>query len=80
MSTVYDRYLTGAAWWLNVCPDLSAYRWIVPCGLEDTPVTSLEELLGAHCPGLEDVAGVLIEEFLAGFGFRLVPEGLPPVS
>jgi len=58
---------------LNVCPDLTAYRWIVPCGLVDTPVTSLEEILGDATPELERVAEVLIEEFLTTFGFQLEP-------
>jgi len=40
------RWVTmhGAA--LNVCPDLSAFSLIVPCGLQNVAVTSLEQVLG----------------------------------
>ena len=30
----------------NVCPDLDHFRWIVPCGLTDRKVTSVEKELG----------------------------------
>jgi lipoyl(octanoyl) transferase len=41
------RWVTmhGAAF--NVNTDLSHFKWIVPCGLSDRGVTSLEKLLGA---------------------------------
>ena len=40
------RWVTmhGAA--LNVCPDLTAFDFIVPCGLQNVAVTSLEQILG----------------------------------
>lgn len=40
------RWVTmhGAA--LNVCPDLAAFSLIVPCGLQNVAVTSLEQVLG----------------------------------
>lgn len=40
------RWVTmhGAA--LNVCPDLAAFSLIVPCGLQDVTVTSLEQIVG----------------------------------
>jgi lipoyl(octanoyl) transferase len=40
------RWVTmhGAA--LNVCPDLAAFSLIVPCGLANVEVTSLEQLVG----------------------------------
>ena len=51
---------------LNVCPDLSHFRWIVPCGLADTPPTSLERERG-ETPDQEEVARVLIAGFRAAF-------------
>ncbi len=51
---------------LNVCPDLSHYQWIVPCGLTDVPPTSLERERG-EAPELEEVAQALVEEFRAVF-------------
>jgi lipoate-protein ligase B len=40
------RWVTmhGAA--LNVCPDLTAFNFIVPCGLQNVAVTSLGQILG----------------------------------
>ena len=31
---------------LNVCPDLGAYKQIIPCGIADADVTSMERELG----------------------------------
>jgi lipoyl(octanoyl) transferase len=31
---------------LNVCPDLAPFRQIIPCGIDDADVTSLEIELG----------------------------------
>ena len=31
---------------LNLCPDLSAYRWISPCGFDAASMTSLQKLTG----------------------------------
>lgn len=44
---------------LNVCPDLTRFDSIVPCGLRDITVTSLERELGFR-PGLEDAETALI--------------------
>lgn len=45
---------------LNVEPDLSHFRLIVPCGLAGRPVTSLRELLGEDCPSMADARSVLV--------------------
>ncbi len=39
----------------NVCPDLSGFETIVPCGLRGDPVTSLHSILGRCAPSLADV-------------------------
>jgi lipoyl(octanoyl) transferase len=41
---------------LNVAMDLEPFRRINPCGYPGLAVTSLEEQLGAACPGLDPVA------------------------
>lgn len=53
---------------LNVCPDLSAFEYIVPCGIEDRGVTSLSRLLGRQVP-VEEVKPVLVEALAETFGF-----------
>jgi lipoate-protein ligase B len=52
---------------LNVNPDLSWFERIVPCGISDRGVASIESLTG-QAPALEDVAEVLAAEFGAVFG------------
>jgi lipoate-protein ligase B len=56
---------------VNVNTDLSYYGHIVPCGIEDKPVTSMGDLLG----GLVDMDMVrysLVYHFGTSMGFRMV--------
>lgn len=43
---------------LNVCPDLSAFTQIIPCGIPDADVTSMEKELG-HAISIEEVAPIV---------------------
>ncbi|MCS7311619.1 MAG: lipoyl(octanoyl) transferase LipB [Acidobacteria bacterium] len=61
------RWVTYHGFAFNVAPDLTAFDWIVPCGLPD-PVTSLARLVGPACPPLPVVAQVYAECFQAVFG------------
>lgn len=47
----------------NGSPDLSHFATIVPCGLADRAVTSLEALLGDDCPALSEIGAVLTDAF-----------------
>lgn len=51
---------------LNVAPDLSHYDGIVPCGISDQGVTSLEDL--GHLVMMSEVDTVLRQAFVAQFG------------
>ncbi len=48
-------------WWalhglaLNITTDLNHFGMIIPCGIRDRGVTTLEKLLGPHCPDYETV-------------------------
>lgn len=44
---------------LNVCPDLSHFSLIVPCGLTGRRVTSMQQELGHTTPSLEEVKTAL---------------------
>jgi lipoic acid synthetase len=51
---------------LNVEPDLGYFSHIVPCGIEDRPVTSLAELLGERVP-MEAVVEALLPHAVKAF-------------
>ncbi len=55
---------------INVTTDLSFYDRIVPCGIEDGDVTSMERVLG-HPLGLADVAQRVAARFGEGMGLKM---------
>lgn len=55
---------------LNLTTDLDYFGGIVPCGIEDKPVTSVERLLGA-APAVETAARDYAEAFAGVFGVQL---------
>ncbi|MGH9679099.1 MAG: lipoyl(octanoyl) transferase LipB, partial [Candidatus Acidiferrales bacterium] len=54
----------------NVNTDLTYFDWIVPCGLPDKGVTSLEKLSG-HPEPMNIVTGHVIRHFSRVFGFTM---------
>lgn len=67
------RWVTSHGFALNVCPDLSHFDLIVPCGIVDRGVTSLARLL-AHPPTVEEVGDVVVRVFSQVFGYTDVRE------
>ncbi|MBV9525135.1 MAG: lipoyl(octanoyl) transferase LipB, partial [Candidatus Dormibacteraeota bacterium] len=57
---------------LNVCTDLSWFDAVVPCGIDDARVASLESL-GATGLTPQEIAPVLAAELAAVFGQRCAP-------
>ncbi|MEO0586128.1 MAG: lipoyl(octanoyl) transferase LipB [Planctomycetota bacterium] len=53
---------------LNVTTHLPHFDTIVPCGLHQRPVTSLQALLGDACPTMDDVKAALREQLAAATG------------
>jgi lipoate-protein ligase B len=56
---------------INVNTDLSYYDHIVPCGIDDRPVTSMAQVLG-HPVDQDTVNYSLVYQFGKGMGFRMV--------
>lgn len=50
---------------LNVSTDLNYFDLIIPCGLQNRPVTSLARQLGDRAPAMGDVKKVLVDCLLA---------------
>jgi lipoyl(octanoyl) transferase len=62
MGVHVSSWITSHGFAFNVNPDLGYFNWIVPCGLRDKGVTSLQKLLGKHA-GMKAVAERVIEQF-----------------
>lgn len=75
------RWITSHGFAFNISTDLRHFNLIVPCGITDKGVTSLERLLDRPVP-LADVEDACIAEFATVFG-RTTTEpdlSLPPLS
>jgi lipoyl(octanoyl) transferase len=61
-----SRWVTSHGFALNVNTDLSRFGLIVPCGITDRPVTSMERLLGHPVP-MAEVEDAVAASFLSVF-------------
>lgn len=52
----------------NVTPQHEPFRWIIPCGMPNLRLTSLQEEMASECPDLWTVADIMEDTF-----FRLLP-------
>ena len=66
------RWLTMHGFSLNVCPDLSGFSQIIPCGIRDRAVGSLQQF----CPNItiSEVRETLIRHFAEVFEVELYSE------
>lgn len=65
-----SRRVTTHGFALNVCPDLSYFDHIVPCGMPGSRATSLSREIG-RTVGVDEVGPVLVERFGDVFDFRM---------
>jgi lipoyl(octanoyl) transferase len=70
MGVHVSRWVTSHGFAFNVNTDLRFFDWIVPCGLRDKGVTSLQKLLGRPVP-VETVADYVIRHFGAVFNVEM---------
>ena len=66
-----SRWITSHGFALNVAADLRHFQLIVPCGLADRRVTSLEALAGRPL-SMVDVDAAVVDAFASVFGARVI--------
>lgn len=71
------RWVTWHGFALNVSTELDAFELIVPCGIRDRGVTSLQKLLGHEVPAPQ-VTDAIVDAFAAVFGLAPEDRPLPP--
>ena len=65
-----SRHVTMHGFALNVCPDLSFFEHIVPCGMPDARVTSMARELGKDV-AVSEVMPAVMRAFGSEFGMRM---------
>jgi lipoyl(octanoyl) transferase len=68
-----SRWITSHGFALNVSADLANFELIVPCGIADRRVTSLERLLGRPVP-MPAVEDAVVRGLSEVFGGRCAPQ------
>jgi len=71
MGVKTSRWITIHGFALNVNTDLEYFKMIIPCGIQNKQVTSLQQELGRHIP-LAEVQEKIKTHFEAVFGVELV--------
>jgi lipoyl(octanoyl) transferase len=61
-----SRWVTSHGFALNISTDLSRFGLIVPCGIDDKPVTSMERVLGRPVP-MAEVEEAVVRAFESVF-------------
>jgi lipoyl(octanoyl) transferase len=73
MGVKCSRWVTMHGWAFNVNAELEYFENIIPCGIKDKAVTSLEKELGRPAD-MEEVKALLRDNFEKVFGGHLIPD------
>ena len=75
-----SRWVTSHGMSFNVCPDLSGFDTIVPCGLEGERIASLKSFLAEKCPSMTVVRDSMKSHFekICGRPLDVFSAGAPP--
>lgn len=63
MGVRISRWVSMHGFALNVSPNMEHFNLIVPCGLSGREVTSMQQLLEAQCPSMDEVKKVVSNQF-----------------
>jgi lipoate-protein ligase B len=74
-----SRHVTMHGFALNVCPDLSYFAHIIPCGMPDVRVTSMAQELGREVE-VSDVVQVVVRGFGRKFGLAIEYSSLDAIE
>jgi lipoyl(octanoyl) transferase len=74
-----SRWITTHGFALNVSTDLSYFNGIIPCGLHQVRMTSIERLTG-QAPSLPEIAAVCARHFGEVFDRELVESPAPALA
>ena len=70
-----SRWVTMHGFALNVCPDMTGFERIIPCGISDKPVGSLAEWIPSIT--CEEIRSCVIQSFAEVFEIELVESESP---
>ena len=70
MGVKSSRWVTMHGIGFNINTNLDFFSHIVPCGIDDKAVTSMQKELGIEVD-MQEVENIIIEEFKSLFGFQI---------
>ena len=67
-----SKWVTMHGFSINVNPNLEYYKSIIPCGIEDYGITSMENIMGSEVPSIGEIKSKVINLFSRNFTSKKV--------